>query len=1099
METLLNRIATILLALAITATPLAAQKKDAKKDEGKMKSSTFSGLSFRSIGPAFTSGRIGDIAVDPTDHDTWYIAVASGNVWKTTNAGTTFAPIFDGEGSYSIGCVALDPKNPLVVWVGTGENNSQRSVGYGDGVYKSVDGGKSWTNVGLKNSEHIGKILIDPTDPNVVWAAAQGPLWSAGGDRGLYKTTDGGKSWKKVLEISPNTGVSDIVMDPRDPNVVYASAYQRRRHVWTLIDGGPESAIHKTRDGGATWEKLTKGLPKEDMGRIGLALAPSRPDTLYAIVEAADRKGGFFRSTDGGANWEKRNDYVSGSPQYYQELVPDPLDADRVYSMDTFTMVTEDGGKTFTRLGFRYKHVDEHALWIDPGDPDHLLIGNDGGLYESWDRGENWHFKPNLPVTQFYRIEADNSFPVYYVYGGTQDNFTLGGPSQTLDQHGGKSQEWFVATGGDGFQPRVDPADPNIVYAESQHGYLVRFDRRSGEQIDIRPFAAPGEAPLRFNWDSPLIISPHSGTRLYFGAQKLFRSDDRGNSWTAISPDLTRQIDRNKLKVMDRVWSADAVAKNASTSYFGNLVSLSESPLQEGLLYAGTDDGLVQVTEDGGANWRKIQSFPGVPDMTYVVDLEASPHDANVVYAAFGNHKMGDFKPYVLRSGDRGRTWSSISGDLPARGNVWTVVEDPVKPGLLFAGTEFGAFFSPDAGKTWIELESGVPTIAVRDIAIQKREDDLVLGTFGRGFYILDDYAPLRRVDAAMLERDAELFPLDKKVWSYIPSTPLGLKGKGFQGESFYLADNPPFGAVFTYYLKDELKSPRMERREREADLVKENKEVFYPSWDDLRAEARAEDPTILLTVRDEEGNVIRRIEGPAKAGFQRVAWDLRYPSSEPTELGEARENLFGSPAVGPMVVPGRYTVTMSKRVDGAITPLGEAIAFETAPLGLATLPAENAEEVLAFQKKTASLQRAALGTLSLARETQTRIDHLERALLDTPGADPALLGRVRELELRLRDIQETLTGNTIVSRYNEPEMPGGIDRIQSVVEGHWQTTSGPTATHRKGYEVAAAEFAPVLADLTALVERDLAALERDAEAAGAPWTPGRVPRWSPE
>ncbi|HSN67918.1 MAG TPA: glycosyl hydrolase, partial [Thermoanaerobaculia bacterium] len=539
-----------------------------------------------------------------------------------------------------------------------GENNSQRSVGYGDGVYKSVDGGKSWSNVGLKASEHIGKILIDPTDSNVVWVAAQGPLWNSGGDRGLYKTTDGGKNWKKVLEISPNTGVSDIVMDPRNPDVLYASAYQRRRHVWTLIDGGPESGIHKTRDGGATWEKLTKGLPKEDMGRIGLTLAPTRPDTVYAIIEAADRKGGFFRSTDGGANWEKRNDYVSSSPQYYQELIPDPADPDRVYSMDTFTNVTEDGGKTFTRLGFKWKHVDEHALWIDPGNTEHLLIGNDGGLYESWDRGANWHFKPNLPVTQFYKIEADNSFPVYFVYGGTQDNFTLGGPSQSLNLHGPTNQDFFVATGGDGFQPRVDPKDPNIVYAESQHAGIVRFDRKSGEQVDIRPWPAPGDAPLRFNWDSPLIISPHANTRLYLGAQKLFRSDDRGNSWTAVSPDLTRQVDRNKLKVMDRVWSADAVAKNASTSYFGNLTALSESPLQEGLLYTGSDDGLVQVTEDGGANWRKIEKFPGVPDMTYVADLEASPHDANVVYAVFGNHKMGDFKPYLLRSGDRGRTWA---------------------------------------------------------------------------------------------------------------------------------------------------------------------------------------------------------------------------------------------------------------------------------------------------------------------------------------------------------------------------------------------------------------------------------------------------------
>lgn len=1096
----MRRIGVIVLATIIATAAFAAQKETKKETEKKegMTASTFSGLKFRSIGPALTSGRIGDIAVDPTDKRTWYIAVASGNLWKTTNAGTTFTPIFDDQGSYSIGCVTVDPNDRLVVWVGTGENNSQRSVGYGDGVYKSVDGGKSWKNVGLKESEHIGKIVVDPRDSNVVWVAAQGPLWSAGGDRGLYKTTDGGKTWKKVLEISANTGVTDVVLDPRNPDVAYAAAYQRRRHVWTLINGGPESAIYKTRDGGATWDKLTSGLPKEDIGRIGLALAPTRPDTIYAIVEAADRTGGFFRSTDGGANWEKRNDYVAGSPQYYQELFVDPKNHDRVYSMDVFAMVTEDGGKTFNRLGFAAKHVDEHAFWIDPDDTDHLLTGNDGGLYESWDRGATWQFKPNLPVTQFYKIEVDNSFPVYYVYGGTQDNFTLGGPSRTLNEHGVTNYDWFVTVGGDGFQTRVDPRDPNIVYSQWQYGGLVRYDRKSGEQIDIKPYPAPGEAPLRFNWDSPLIISPHANTRLYFGAQTLFRSDDRGNSWRAVSPDLTRQIDRNKLKVMDRVWSADAVAKNASTSFFGNLVALSESPLQENLIYAGTDDGLVQVSEDG-ATWRKIEKFPGVPDMTYVSRLEASLHDANTVYAAFNNHKMGDFKPYLLKSTDRGRTWMSIAGDLPARGSVWAVVEDHVNPNLLFAGTEFGLFFTSDGGRKWTQLKGGLPVIAVRDLAIQRRENDLVVGTFGRGFYILDDYTPLRAVDARFVEQESALFAPRDKQWMYIPSSPLGLAGKSFQGETFWLGQNPPFGAVFTYYLKDELKSPRKQRREREALLVKENKEVFYPSWDELVAESRAENPAVLLTVSDSDGNVIQRIEGPARAGFHRVAWDLRYPSSQPTDLKKSAASLFGSPDVGPMVVPGRYRVTLAKRVDGAITPLGDAASFEVVPLGLASLPAENSAEVLAFQKKTASLRRAALGAVRLANETQTRIDHLEKALLDTPAADPALLARARALELRLTDIQEKLSGRTVVSRYNEPEMPGVIARVQAVVEGHWQTTSGPTDTHRRGYEAAAAEFAPLLADLTRLVETDLAALEREAEAAGAPWTPGRVPRWRPE
>ena len=550
---------------------------------------------------------------------------------------------------YSIGCVTIDPTNPNVVWVGTGENNSQRSVGYGDGVYRSEDGGKSWKNVGLKASEHIGKIVVDPKDPNVVYVAAQGPLWAPGGDRGLYKTTDGGKTWNAVLTIDENTGVSDVVMDPRDPDILIAASYQRRRHVFTLIDGGPGSGVHKTTDGGKTWKKITSGLPKEEMGRIGLAIAPAEPDTVYALVEtaAANKAGGTYRSTNRGESWEKRGDYVPGGPMYYQEISVDPKDPERLYSMDVFLKVSDDAGKTWRNLGERYKHVDNHAIWVDPRDTDHYLVGCDGGLYESFDRAATWRFFDNLPVTQFYRVDVDNSSPVYYVYGGTQDNNTLGGPSRTLNAHGTANHDWFVTWGGDGFHARIDPTDPNIVYSTLQHGVLGRFDRRSGEAVLIQPQEKPGDDPLRWNWDSPLVLSPHNPTRLYFAAQRVFRSEDRGDSWTPISEDLTRRIDRNKLKVMGKVWGPDAVAKGASTSFYGNIVSLDESPLVEGLLYVGTDDGLVQVSEDGGKTWRRQDSFPGVPVMSYVSDLFASRFDANVVYATFNNHKAGDFKPYA--------------------------------------------------------------------------------------------------------------------------------------------------------------------------------------------------------------------------------------------------------------------------------------------------------------------------------------------------------------------------------------------------------------------------------------------------------------------
>ncbi|MBI5441053.1 MAG: glycosyl hydrolase, partial [Deltaproteobacteria bacterium] len=740
-------LAALSVALSLAASiPVSAQEKakaspDAKpastktgkassaapeKTKDPFSAETFAGLELRDIGPAVTSGRIGDLAVDPVRKGTYYVAVASGGVWKTTNWGTTFAPVFDEKGSYSIGCVALDPTNTLVVWVGTGENNSQRSVGYGDGVYRSPDGGKTWENVGLKASEHIGKILVHPKDGKTVYVAAQGPLWADGGDRGLYKTTDGGKSWKAVLTISDKTGVSDVWMDPRDPEVLYAAAYQRRRHVFTLINGGPESGIHKSTDGGATWTKLTNGLPKGDVGRIGLAVPDAAPDTVYALVEARGKDGGFYRSLDGGMSWEKRGEYATTSAQYYQELVPDPKDAGRVYSMDTYMQVTDDGGKSWRKAGEKAKHVDNHALWIDPENTDHLLNGNDGGIYESWDRCETWQFKTNLPVAQFYRVAVDDAKPFYNVYGGTQDNTTLGGPSRTDNVHGILNENWFVTQGGDGFFAAIEPGNPDIVYSEAQHGALVRFDRKTGEQVDIQPQAGPSDEALRWNWESPLIISPHSPTRLWFAAQRVFRSEDRGNSWKAVSPDLTRQVDRNRLPVMGRVWSVDAVAKNASTSFWGNIVSLVESPKKVDLVYAGTDDGLVQVTEDGGGSWRKATSFPGVPEMTFDADLAASPHEADVVYAAVDNHKRGDFKPYLLKSADRGRSWTSISGDLPARGTVYTVVEDPKRPGLLYCGTEFGLFFTNDGGKRWIQLKGGMPPINVRDLAFQERENDLV-------------------------------------------------------------------------------------------------------------------------------------------------------------------------------------------------------------------------------------------------------------------------------------------------------------------------------------------------------------------------------------
>jgi photosystem II stability/assembly factor-like uncharacterized protein len=699
----MNQIKLILTALLILLSTSTFAQKNKKKEEDNysVKTSDLSFLKFRSIGPAMISGRIIDLAVNPENTSEYYVAVASGGVFKTENGGISYFPIFDSQKSYSIGCITIDPNNTNVIWVGTGENNSQRSVSWGDGVYKSLDGGKSWKNMGLKKSEHIGKILIDPRNSNVIWVASQGPLWAAGGDRGLYKSVDGGKNWEKVLDISENTGVSDIAFDPGNPDVVYATSYQRRRQVYTLIDGGPESTIYKTENGGKSFRKIEKGLPSADKGRIGIAVSPVNSNYVYAIIEAAEGKGGFYRSTNKGESWKKMSSYLSNSPQYYQEIIADPIDVNCVYSMDTYARYTLDGGKSFTKFSYKSKHVDDHAIWIDPRNTKHLLVGGDGGLYESFDQGKTWDYKANLPLSQFYRVTADNDLPFYNVYGGTQDNNSVGGPSRTTNAHGIRNSDWIITQGGDGFKSQIDPTDPNTVYAQYQHGGLARYNKLTGLGLDIKPSSPDGENDYRWNWDAPLIISPHNPKRLYFAANKLFKSDDRGDNWEIVSPDLSQQINRNKLKIMGKIQSPEAVAKNASTSYYGNIVSLDESPKKEGLLYVGTDDGLVQVSEDGGKTWVKYSSFPGVPETTYVSCIKASLYDENIVFASFENHKRSDFKPYILKSTDKGRTWKSIASNLPEDEVVWDIAQDHVNPDLLFIGTEYGVYLTLDGGNHW--------------------------------------------------------------------------------------------------------------------------------------------------------------------------------------------------------------------------------------------------------------------------------------------------------------------------------------------------------------------------------------------------------------
>ncbi|MCP5518554.1 MAG: glycosyl hydrolase [Verrucomicrobiales bacterium] len=1096
----MNRMPTLLslAALALGISPSSGFLARSLAAEEDQPDEVFAGLKARLVGPALMSGRIGDFAVHPDDSRQFYAAACSGGVWKTVNGGATWTPVFDSQGSYSIGCLALDPGNPHVLWVGAGENNSQRSVGFGDGVYRSRDGGQHWDHLGLEDSEHIGMIRVHPANSDLVYVAAQGPLWRSGGERGLYRTPDGGVTWQRILHISDDTGVNEVHLDPRDPDVLYASAYQRRRHVWTLINGGPESAIYKSTDAGKTWRKLTRGLPKADKGRIGLAISPVNPDVLYAIVEAANDEGGFFRSTDRGETWEKRSDYMTSSPQYYNEIFADPVAFDRVYAVDTFLRVTDDGGRTFQRVPIKNKHVDDHALWIDPRNNRHLLVGCDGGIYETHDRGEHWAYFANLPITQFYRVSADNSRPFYRVFGGTQDNSSQGGPSRTTDRAGITSADWFLTVGGDGYETLADPTDPNTLYSLWQYGGLVRYDHPSGEIMDIKPREAPGEAPLKWNWDSPLILSPHHPERLYFAANRLFRTDDRGDSWKAVSGDLTRGLDRNQLPVMGRIQSPDAVAKHNSTSMYGNAVALTESPVREGVLYVGTDDGLVHVTDDGGENWRRIEFFPGVPDLTYVSCLTASQHDADTVYAAFDNHKNGDFKPYLLVSTNQGGTWVSMAGDLPERETVYSVQQDHEKPDLLFAGTEFGAWFTLDGGKHWKKV-AGLPTIAVRDLEIQRRENDLVLGTFGRSIYILDDYSPLRLADEALLKEPAAVFPI-KDALRYLERSRLGGRdGRGSQGASFYAAANPPFGAVFTYHLKEKLRTRRELRQEAEKKAGAGLKKEDYPALADLRAEDRDQAPEVWLVVRDDQGEILRQIPGSRDRGLHRVAWDLRLPSSEPVQLkgGEEPAPWEDLPS-GPLALPGNYTVTLTQVTNGGTTELAPPVEFRVIPLELATFAAADKEATFEFQRKVAGLQRAVEGALKSAAETQSRLDHLRASLRVTPGVEPALAGDIEELTRRLDGLLVALRGDPSLAKRFEPELPSIVERVQNIVGSQWNVTSAPTRTERDAYQYAGEAFAEVLEKYRRLVEDDLRALEARLEAAGAPWTPGRVPHWHP-
>ncbi|MEQ8245183.1 glycosyl hydrolase [Fulvivirga sp.] len=1062
-----------------------AQRKGQTQDAKPIDTKLFNNFKFRNIGPAFMSGRISDLAIDPTNENIWYVAVSSGGVWKTINAGTTFTPVFDDQSVFATGCVTIDPNNTHTIWVGTGENNGGRHISFGDGVYKSEDDGATWTNMGLKQSEHISKIYIKPGNSNVILVASQGPLWSAGGERGFYKSTDGGKNWKKTLGDEEWTGVTDFVVDPRDPNRIYAATWQHNRTVAAWMGGGEKTKIYASSDGGDTWEMLKSGLPEGKMGKIGLAISPQNPDVLYAAIETNRKTGGVWRSDNRGSSWTKMSDAVAGAtgPHYYQELYASPHQFDKLYFMDSPLRMSLDGGKTFTEVNTTDKHVDNHAIAFKKDDPNYLMVGTDGGVYESFDLGDTWRYMENLPVTQFYKVALDDSEPFYNIYGGTQDNSSQGGSSRTDNITGITNADWQMVLNWDGHQPATEPGNPDIIYAERQEGNISRIDMKTGEVIDIQPQAGADEGYERFNWDAPILVSPHKPSTIFFASYRVWKSENRGDSWTAISGDLTKNQKRVDLPIMGKQQSWDSPWDLSAMSVYNTITSLAQSPKDANIIYAGTDDGLLQVTDNAGSSWKKINvSEMGVPATAFINDVKADLYDANTVYVSLDNHKYGDYKPYFVKSTDKGATWTSLTNGLGSKNLVWRFVQDHVQKELCFLGTEFGIYFTVDGGNSWTELNGGIPTISFRDLAIQKRENDLVGASFGRGFFILDDYSALREVSSSQLTQEATLFK-PRKAWWYVPRATLDFDDKrGSLGSQLFVAPNPDFGAVFTYYLKDELKSDEKTRMDKEKGV---SGNIPFPSWDALQSEMREEGPFVFLEIKDVNGTILNRVMASTNKGFNRVAWNLKVASPDVLTL----DGGYGdSDAL--MVAPGTYQATLNKYVKGKITQLGEPVSVEVVPLREGSLKGSAPTEVAAFWRAYEQLSRDVSKTSIQLSNAYKTVDKLTWAA-SRSNVSQEVVSQVASVKAEVQSLQTIMNGNAAKLAIGERTNPTIGDRLFALNKGITLSTYGPTETHKQTMEIIKTQLKDLNAKLKATSDK-ISALAKQIVDAGGPWIEGQ-------
>ena len=1073
------RIFPIVFLLIFTCS--IAQNKEASASKSDVEVA-LDGFSFRSIGPAFMSGRIADIALDPSNESIWYVATGSGGVWKTTNAGTTWKPLTDNESFYSTGAITLDPKNTQTVWLGTGENVGGRHVGIGHGIFVSYDGGETWKCKGLNKSEHISKIIVHPEDSHTVWVAVQGPLWSSGGDRGLFKTTDGGVTWKQTIKLDEWTGVTDLVIDPRNPNVLYAASWQRHRNVAAYLGGGPGTALYKSIDGGTTWRKLTLGLPSSDMGKIGLAISPINPDVLYAAIELNRRKGAVYRSGNRGESWSKMSDTVSGGtgPHYYQELIASPHEFDKIFLMNNYVQISENGGKTFYQMNETNKHVDSHALVFKKDDPDYMLIGTDGGLYESFDDTQNWKFVNNLPLTQFYKVAVDDAYPFYNIFGGTQDNNTQGGPSRTLKRNGISNADWFVLLGGDGHQPATEPGNPDIVYAQSQQGNLHRVDRTTGEAVYIRPQNGLNEPYERFNWDAPILVSQHDPKRLYFASQRVWRSENRGDSWTSISDDLTKNEERLSLPIMGHQQSWDGAWDVYAMSTYNTLTSLAESAQNENILYAGSDDGLLHTTKNGGASWtsQTVDNLPGVPASAFVNDIKADLFDANVAYVALDNHKFGDYAPYLYKTINGGKSWKAITNGIPEGTLVWRLVQDHVNPKLLFLGTEYGIYVSVNQGEEWHKFSKGMPTISVRDLAIQKRENDLVAATFGRSYYVLDDYSPLRQISEASLSTGSTIFPV-RKALQYVEIR----GGTSSQGASFYTAKNPTYGAQFTYYISEDINTLKAQRKKTEKALRDANKDISFPGWEALETEMSEQKPKALLRVSDASGNMVAEVPGEYTKGVHRVHWDLKQLM--PAAIDIHLDNDSGR-GIRTNVSPGTYYVQLFKTDKGVFSELSTKQAFEVVRLRQNVLKNPVAASHDRYKENLNALYVSAERLRKKLNTTSKKIKALKKGLSFLKYEQQELHLTIFQLQQERYTIEKQLNGSPAKKEVGEKDMPTLSSRMSVASRGFYSNTYGPTKLHMESYDMAVSLLNQLKKNINVLAQKVETATER-ATAAGAP------------